>query len=137
MPLVNMIRDLGILFCIFAICFLYLIWLCQSLSRFFLFKTACLSNNRLANAWFSRSILSVSLFRTSMFRLIGPDLGPALTLWFLLATLRGAVTTLDHFPDEISTSLFSKIWLSLLIVRFFSLVRNSFVFRRSCLFFLI
>ena len=122
---------------IFAICLLYLIWFLQSESRFFLFKTAYLSNNRFANAWFSFSILSVSLLRLIIFKLIGP-FGFTFTEWVLLAAVLFApADTLLHFPLLISTSLLRRIWLSLLMVIFRSFVRNSFVFYRSCLFFLI
>lgn len=46
----------------------------------------------------------------------------------------GAGATELHLPLLISTSLFKRIWLSLLIVRFFSFVRKSFVFFLSSLF---
>ena len=115
----------------FWICFLYLMWWAQSLSRFFFCKTAYLSNNLLAKAWFSFSILSVSLFRTPIFRLVGP-----FTELFLRDFLLGTGATELHLPLEISTSLLSRILLSLLMVIFFSFVRNSLVFFLSCLFFL-
>lgn len=71
MSLVTIILVFGT-YGIFAICFLYWTWCLQSWSRPLLFKTACLSNKRFAKAWFSFSILSVSLLRTIIFRLMGP-----------------------------------------------------------------
>ena len=102
------------------------------MSNCFFLRTACLSNSLLAKAWFSFSILSVSLFLIPMFKLVGP-------LSILGCTDRvdlffGAGATELHLPLLISTSLFKRIWLSLLIVIFFSFVRKSFVFFLSSLF---
>ena len=44
-----------------------------------------------------------------------------LALYLLICLiLLGAGTTEDHFPDEISTNLLSKIWLFLFIAMWFS-----------------
>ena len=117
---------------IFLICFLYCKCEAQSLSRSFFLSTACLSNSLLAKAWFSFSILSVSLFRIPIFKLVGPFSDGYCDLF---TRFFGAGATELHLPLLISTSLLSKIWLSLLIVRFFSLVRKSLVFFLSSLFF--
>ena len=101
------------------------------------------SNNLFAKAWFSRSILSFSYLLTLIFIDFGPTLpdlpGKAL-IWLydpkwvrepfldilrfcliMALTLLGAITTLLHLPQEISTNLFSRIWLLRLMAEFFSL----------------
>jgi len=61
----------------------------------------------LAKAWFSLSILSVSLFRTPIFKLVGPF---TLTDFPLAgAAFFGTGATELHLPLLISTSLLRRI----------------------------
>ncbi len=88
-----------------------------------------MSKSLFANAWFSRSILSFSLFLTEIFSERGPtelllpwkakfefeielpiyeiEIFFAILLFYFVICLIlfGAIATLDHFPHDISTSL--------------------------------
>ena len=117
-----------------------------------------LSNSFFANAWFSLSILSFSLLLIWIFKDWGPieydfdwkrrefeSFGLAdtvtppnwesetffvklLSLIIFLSRL-GANATLICFPHEISTSLFRRIWLCLLIVTFYSILKLKISFK--------
>ena len=76
-------------------------------------------NNRLAKAWFSRSILSFSRRRTEIFK----DLGPMLADYFFLYV--DGPWTEDHLPCEISTSLLSRIAFSRFKSMFFSMKQTE------------
>lgn len=94
------------LFRTFSICFLYLCYCMKSSSIFFteMEPFFCLAKSLLANAWFSRSILSFSRFLATTLS----DLGPKVSLARFLGY------TESHFPCEMSTRRFSRIWLCLL-----------------------
>lgn len=74
-----------------------------------------------------------------MLRLVGPREPSTLGIFYrteaFLYLRMGGATEL-HLPELISTNLLSKIWLSLLIVRFLSFCMKSFVFFLSSLLFL-
>lgn len=95
------------LFRTFCICFLYLCYCMKSSSIFFteMEPSFYLAKSLLANAWFSRSILSFSRFLATTFS----DLGPKVSLARFLGY------TESHFPCEMSTRRFNRIWLCLLI----------------------
>ena len=129
----------------FVMFLLYWVWWKYSLSNCFFEMYPLLSNSFLAKAWFSRSILWFSCFRTEILSDLGPTellllpgtmkpledppnyereklraiIGEFLAICLILL---GAGTTLDHFPLEISTSLFRSIWLLRFMLWFFSVI---------------
>ena len=93
----------------FCIYFLYRCYIIKSSSIFFTEREPylCLANNLFAKAWFSRSILSFSLFLAITLS----DLGPKVSLARFLGC------TESHLPWDMSTKRLSKIWLCLFINR--------------------
>lgn len=115
-------------------------------------RLGALSKSLLAKAWFSCSILSVSLLRTARFNertipMVPPwmkvddevDLFLVSDIWLGCKILPcwlivyefpvwPILGTDDHFPFDISTSLLSRIWLSLLIAMLRSEVTNVWAF---------